>query len=298
MSSGKKDIYSKALLFTIMAAITVLIGTVVTVFYPMFLESTNPKLENLEPYTALQLAGRDIYQREGCVNCHTQTVRPLRAEVLRYGDYSKTGEFHYDRPFLWGSKRTGPDLARIGGKYPDEWHIQHFTDPQAFYPKSNMPKYYWFNDNKVDVKETLAHMKTLGFPYTQDDVKELEGATEMDAIVAYMQVLGTAVERKPVIEIDESMIETQSPFAGKVEAAAAGKKLYKMECAGCHGQNAEGNIGTGFADIMEAEPADTDLYLTIANGIEEAMPGYAAQFTKEQIWQLVEFVKSNKPKSQ
>ncbi len=296
MSSGKKDIYSKALLFTIMAAITVLIGTIVTVFYPMFLTSTNPKLKNLKPYTALQLAGRDIYQREGCVNCHTQTVRPLKAEVLRYGDYSKTGEFHYDRPFLWGSKRTGPDLARIGGKYPDEWHEQHFTNPQAFYPKSNMPKYYWFNDNKVNVKETIAHMKTLKFPYTQDDVKELEGATEMDAIVAYMQVLGTAVERKPVIEVDESMIEAESPFKGKVEAAAAGKKLYKMECAGCHGQNAEGNIGPGFTDIMEGEPADTDLYLTIANGIEEAMPGYASQFTKEQIWQLVEFIKSNKPK--
>jgi cytochrome c oxidase cbb3-type subunit 2 len=296
--SGKKDIYSKALLFTIMAAITVLIGTIVTVFYPMFLESTNPKLENLKPYTALELAGRDIYQREGCVNCHTQTVRPLRAEVLRYGDYSKTGEFHYDRPFLWGSKRTGPDLARIGGKYPDEWHIQHFTDPQAFYPKSNMPKYYWFNDNKIDVKETLAHMKTLGFPYTKDDVKELENATEMDAIVAYMQVLGTAVEKTPVIEIDESMIEAESPFAGKIEAVSKGKKLYKMECAGCHGQNAEGNIGTGFADVMEAEPSDTDIYLTIANGLEGAMPGYAAQFTKEEIWQLVEFVKSNKPKSQ
>jgi cytochrome c oxidase cbb3-type subunit 2 len=296
MSSGKKDIYSKALLFTVVAAITVLIGTIVTVFYPMMLDSTNPKLANVHPYTALQLAGRDLYQKEGCVNCHSQVVRPLKAEVLRYGDYSKTGEYYYDRPFLWGSKRTGPDLARIGGKYPDEWHIQHFTDPQAFYPKSNMPKYYWFNDNKLDAREIKAHMDTLGFPYTEDEIKELENLTEMDAIVAYMQVLGTAIEKKPVIEVDESMIEPQSPFAGKVEAASAGAKLYKMECAGCHGQNAEGNIGTGFADIMEGEPSDTDLYLTVANGIEETMPGYATQFTKEQIWQIVEFIKSKKPK--
>lgn len=296
--SKQNNIYSKAVLFSVAAAVTVLIGTIATVFYPMLLASTNPKLEGLVPYTALELAGRDIYQAEGCVNCHTQTVRPLKADVLRYGEYSKTGEYHYDQPFLWGSKRTGPDLARIGGKYPDEWHIQHFTDPQAFYPKSNMPKYYWFNDRKVNVQQTKAGMDALGFPYTEDDIKELEDATEMDAMTAYMQILGTAIETTPVLEIDESMIEATSPLAGKPAALTEGTRLYKMECAGCHGQNAEGNIGTGFADIMEAEPADTDLYLVIANGYEGAMPGYATQFSKEQIWSLVEYVKSYKPKSE
>lgn len=292
--SHKKDIYSKAILFSIVAAITVLIGTVVTVFYPMFLASTNPKVENLVPYTVLELAGRDIYQAEGCINCHSQVVRPLKADVLRYGEYSKTGEYHFDQPFLWGSKRTGPDLARIGAKYPDEWHIQHFTSPQAFYPKSNMPKYYWFNDNQLDPEEMRAHMDALNFPYTEDEIKDLEDATEMDAMVAYMQVLGTAIEKEPILEIDESMIETSSPFNGDTKAITNGNRLYKMECAGCHGQNAEGNIGTGFADIMEAEPEDVDLYLTIANGLEGAMPGYATQFSKDNIWSLVEFIKSKK----
>jgi cytochrome c oxidase cbb3-type subunit 2 len=129
--SHKKDIYSRAIPFALMVAVTILIGTVVTTIAPMFTKGMHPKLENLQPYTMLELAGRDIYQKEGCVNCHTQTVRPLKADVLRYGDYSKAGEFAYDRPFLWGSKRTGPDLARIGGKYPDEWHIQHMENPQA-----------------------------------------------------------------------------------------------------------------------------------------------------------------------
>ncbi|MEF3254204.1 MAG: cbb3-type cytochrome c oxidase subunit II, partial [Deferribacterales bacterium] len=156
MSGHGNGLYSKALLFTIVATITVLIGTFVTMFYPMMRDEMHPKLENLKPFTPLELAGRNIYMREGCMNCHTQTVRPLKADVLRYGDYSKAGEFYYDRPHLWGSKRTGPDLARVGGKYPDDWHYQHMANPQAFYEKSNMPKYDFLNKKKINIAQTVA----------------------------------------------------------------------------------------------------------------------------------------------
>lgn len=293
MSENKK-LYSNALIFSLAAAITVLIGTIATVFIPMFTKGMHPKLENLKPYTAIQLAGRDIYQREGCVNCHTQTVRPLKSDVLMYGDYSKAGEFAYDHPFLWGSKRTGPDLARIGGKYPDDWHYQHMTNPQAFYEKSNMPKYAFLNDRKVAVEKTIAHMKALGFPYTEDDVNTLKNSTEMEAIVAYLQVLGTAVERKAVLTIDETMVEETSPLAGNKDAILKGERLYKAECAGCHGQSAEGNIGGSLVDYASAESPDRDTYLTIANGFEGAMPGFAAIYDKEEIWSLVEYIKSLK----
>jgi cytochrome c oxidase cbb3-type subunit 2 len=291
MSENGKGLYSKALLFTLVAAVTVLIGTIVTMFYPMLRDEMHPKLESLKPFTALQLAGRDIYQREGCMNCHTQTVRPLKADVLRYGDYSKAGEFYYDRPHLWGSKRTGPDLARLGGKYPDDWHYQHMANPQAFYEKSNMPKYDFLAKNKININQTVAGMKALGFPYTQDDIEQLKTKTEMDAIVAYLQQLGTSVAKKQVILVDANSVEVTSPVAGKSDAVAEGERLYKIECVGCHGKNGEGNIGPAFADSTRG---DKDLFLLIANGSEGAMPGYANQFTREQIWALVEYSKSFK----
>ncbi|PLX69859.1 MAG: cytochrome-c oxidase, cbb3-type subunit II [Denitrovibrio sp.] len=294
MSKNDNSIYNRALLFSIVAAVTVLIGTIATVFVPMFTEGMHPKVDGLKPYTALELAGRDVYQAEGCVNCHSQVIRPLKADVLRYGQYSKAGEYAYDRPFLWGSKRTGPDLARIGGKYPDEWHIQHFESPQAFYPKSNMPPYPWFKEKQVNVKETLARMDALSFPYTEEEAAELEGATELDAMIAYMQVLGTSIAKEALIEIDESMIEAESPVKGDADAIALGKKLYKAECSGCHGQIAEGNIGASLVDYAEFEPLDTDTYITIANGFEGAMPGYAAKFSKEKIWAIVEYINSLK----
>lgn len=189
------ELYKKPILFSIAATVVILVGTAVTMFYPMMTDAMHPKLANLKPYTALQLAGKDIYQREGCNNCHTQTVRPLKAEVMRYGEYSKAGEFAYDRPFLWGSKRTGPDLARIGGKYPDAWHEMHFDNPQAMYAESNMPAYGWIKDNKLDPADIEAHMKANDFPFTPEDIALLKTKTEMDALVAYMQVIGTAVPR-------------------------------------------------------------------------------------------------------
>jgi cytochrome c oxidase cbb3-type subunit II len=187
---------NKPILFAIVAALVIMIGTAVTMFIPMLTPEMHPKLANLKPYTALQLAGKDIYMREGCNNCHTQTVRPLKTEVLRYGEYSKAGEFAYDRPFLWGSKRTGPDLARIGGKYPDQWHEIHFDNPQAMYPESNMPVYGWLKDNKLDPRDIAAHMKVNDFPYTTDEIAGLRDKTELEALIAYIQVIGAAVTNK------------------------------------------------------------------------------------------------------
>jgi len=187
------DLYSKPILFAIVAAVVILIGTGVTMFLPMLTAEMHPKLDNLKPYTALQLAGKDIYQREGCNNCHTQTVRPLKTEVMRYGEYSKAGEFTYDRPFLWGSKRTGPDLARIGGKYPDKWHEMHFENPQSMYTDSNMPVYGWLVDNRLDPASIESRMKVNDFPYTAGDLAALVDKTELDALIAYMQVIGVAV---------------------------------------------------------------------------------------------------------
>jgi len=189
------EIYKKPIIFAIVSVAVILIGTVATMVIPMLTDEMHPKLANLKPYTALQLAGKDIYQREGCIACHTQTVRPLKTEVMRYGEYSKAGEFAYDRPFLWGAKRTGPDLARIGGKYPDGWHEIHFDNPQAMYPESNMPIYGWMKQNKLDPTSIEAHMKANDFPYTQEELAGLKDKTELDALIAYMQVIGTAVTK-------------------------------------------------------------------------------------------------------
>jgi len=187
------DIYKKPILFAIMAVLVILVGTIATMVIPMMRPEMHPKLANLKPYSALQLAGKDIYQREGCVGCHTQTVRPLKTEVMRYGEYSKAGEFAYDRPFLWGAKRTGPDLARIGGKYADEWHEIHFESPQSMYAESNMPAYGWMKKNLLDPESIESHMKANDFPYTKEELVALKTKTELDALIAYMQVIGTAV---------------------------------------------------------------------------------------------------------
>ena len=156
----------------------------------------------VQPYAALQLEGRDIYIREGCYNCHSQMIRPFRAEVERYGPYSVAGEFVYDRPFQWGSKRTGPDLHRVGGRYSDDWHRIHLTNPRDLVPESNMPAYPWLaktRANAEDIEAKLRALRRLGVPYSEEDMKgarkALEGKTEMDALVAYLQNLGTAVKR-------------------------------------------------------------------------------------------------------
>ena len=159
--------------------------------------------KGVEPYTALQVAGRDIYVREGCYNCHSQQIRPFRAETERYGHYSVAGESVYDHPFQWGSKRTGPDLARVGGRYSDEWHRRHLNDPRSVVPESNMPAFPFLGRKMVNADEVVRHMKALekiGVPYTVEDFanapKELEDKSELDALVAYLQGLGLALKNK------------------------------------------------------------------------------------------------------
>jgi cytochrome c oxidase cbb3-type subunit 2 len=177
------------------------IGGLVEIVPLFFLKDTTKPVEGLKPYTALQLEGRDIYVREGCYVCHSQMIRPFRAETERYGHYSVAGEFVYDHPFQWGSKRTGPDLARVGGKYPDDWHYAHLTDPRSVVPESIMPGFPWLAENDLDTSLTerkMEVMRTLGVPYTDTQInnahKEVEGKKEIDALIAYLQVLGTSVK--------------------------------------------------------------------------------------------------------
>jgi len=185
-------------LMMVLIVITISIGGIVELI-PLMLSSdaTEPD-ENIAPYSALRLAGRDIYVREGCYNCHSQQIRPFRSETERYGPYSTAGEFVYDRPFQFGSKRTGPDLARVGGRYSDEWQRLHLMDPRALVPQSNMPGYPWLAENTLDPELVTAKLETLqmlGDPYTDEQIAaaagEVEGKSEMDAIIAYLQELGT-----------------------------------------------------------------------------------------------------------
>ncbi len=167
---------------------------------PLFFQhSTTQPVEGVQPYEPLQLVGRDLYIREGCVGCHSQQIRMLQSEVQRYGPYSVAGEFVYDHPFLWGSKRTGPDLARVGGRYSDEWHRVHLRNPRDVVPESNMPAYPWLARNSVehdDVRARMRAMQMLGVPYTDEQIQaapeQLKGKTEEDAMVAYLQMLGVA----------------------------------------------------------------------------------------------------------
>jgi cytochrome c oxidase cbb3-type subunit II len=188
-------------LLIVLTLVVILFGGLVEIVPLFFQRSTTQPVEGLKPYTALQLAGRDVYLREGCYGCHSQMIRPFRAETLRYGHYSMAGEFVYDHPFQWGSKRTGPDLHRVGGKYSDEWHRAHLVNPRAVVPESNMPAYPWLETNPVNPAGMAPRMEALrkvGVPYSDAEIKaaadEVKGKTEMEAVIAYLQVLGTAVK--------------------------------------------------------------------------------------------------------
>lgn len=189
------NVDKKPVIFIILATLTILVGTLLTTFIPLFMGTTSVSLERVVTYKPLEVEGRDIYIREGCNNCHTQTVRPLPFETARYGDYSKLEESAIDRPHLWGSKRTGPDLARVGTKYPATWHYLHMKNPRSMYAQSNMPAYAWLADGKLDTGSTEKKMKTLGYPYSVDDMKAVEGKTEMDALVAYLVRLGKELKQ-------------------------------------------------------------------------------------------------------
>ena len=185
-------------LLAILTIVAISFGTLVLITPLFFLDETTQPVDGMTPYTALQLEGRDIYVREGCVGCHSQMIRPFRAEVERYGHYSVAGESVWDHPFLWGSKRTGPDLARVGERYSDDWHHAHLMDPRSVVPQSNMPAFPWLDKNVLDGKYTAKKMQVLrsfGLPYTDEDIEgaaaAVEGKTEMQALIAYLQSLGT-----------------------------------------------------------------------------------------------------------
>jgi cytochrome c oxidase cbb3-type subunit 2 len=197
--SGHEKIETNNFLMIVLILLAVAVGGLVEIVPLFFQRSTTQPIPGLKPYTSLQLAGRDVYQREGCYNCHSQMIRPFRAETLRYGSYSQAGEFVYDHPFQWGSKRTGPDLHRVGGKFSDEWHRIHLNNPRDLVPESNMPAYPWLSQAMVDgdgMAPRLRALRIVGVPYTDDEIAkagaEVKGKTELDALIAFLQVLGIA----------------------------------------------------------------------------------------------------------
>ena len=188
-------------LMIVLILLAVAFGGIVEIVPLFFQKSTTEPVAGVKPYTALQLAGRDVFIREGCYNCHSQMIRPFRAETLRYGHYSVAGESVYDHPFQWGSKRTGPDLARVGGKYSDEWHRVHLNNPRDVVPESNMPEYPWLLKNVVDetqVPGRMAALRKVGVPYSDEEIAkaadEVKGKTEIEAVIAYLQSLGLALK--------------------------------------------------------------------------------------------------------
>jgi cytochrome c oxidase cbb3-type subunit 2 len=198
MSAGHKKLEKNIGLMAVFVVIVVSIGGLVEILPLIFNEPRLPAA-GIKPYSALQLAGRDIYIREGCYGCHSQMIRPFRSETERYGAYSVAGESVYDRPFQWGSKRTGPDLARVGGRYSDEWHVIHLMNPRNVVPESNMPGYPWMQQRTVDaelVQRKMRALQVLGDPYSEEEIAaasgEVKGKTEMEALVAYLQGLGHA----------------------------------------------------------------------------------------------------------
>ena len=202
MTHSHEKVETNVGLLAVLIAVAVSFGGLAEIVPLMFQAETIQPLPGVKPYSALQLAGRDVYVREGCYNCHSQMVRTLRFETERYGHYSLAGESVYDRPFQWGSKRTGPDLARVGGRYPDDWHRAHMHNPRDVVPESNMPAFPWLEQTGVDGNEVTAKMralKTLGDPYSEADVAgaaaAVDGKTELDAIVAYLQGLGRNAPR-------------------------------------------------------------------------------------------------------
>ena len=200
----KHDVIEKNVgLMIVLTLVALSFGTLVELVPLMFAKETNEPIAGLKPLSALQLEGRDIYVREGCNTCHSQMIRPLRAETERYGHYSVAGEFVYDHPFLWGSKRTGPDLARVGKRYSDDWHRAHLYNPRDVVPESNMPGFHWLFEDEIDSTRTgqkMAALRKVGVPYTDDDIAgaadAVTGRKEIDALVAYLQQLGTLLQSK------------------------------------------------------------------------------------------------------
>lgn len=277
---------NKPTILLLLATAAILVGTIITMILPFFWVNTeSDQIAEVTPYSALELAGRDIYVREGCNNCHSQTVRPLVPDVLRYGPYSKSGEFVYDRPFLWGSRRMGPDLARLGGKYPDEWHQRHMVDPRSMEPDSNMPSYRFLNDRVIDPAYTMKKMKVLGFPYSEPEINNLSGKTEMEAIIAYMQKLGADWPRGETAAFTAG----ENPYAGDTGVLGDGREIYEKNCAACHGVDLDGDIG---AELEAGRYEDDELFEFIYNGVTDAgMPAYS-RLGADRIWKLVTYIQA------
>lgn len=200
MKLSHEKIETNSWLMLVLTLLVITVGGAVEIVPLFFQRSTTEPAPGVEPYNPLQLAGRDVYLSEGCYGCHSQMIRPFRAETLRYGNFSTAGEFVYDHPFQWGSKRTGPDLARVGGRYSDDWHRVHLNNPRDVVPESNMPAYPWLSEQIVDpeqVKANMSAMKALGVPYTDEQIagsgEFVDGKTKQDALIAFLQSLG---ERK------------------------------------------------------------------------------------------------------
>lgn len=282
-------------IFIILAFVVIMVGTTVTMIAPFkWINGPGDRIAEVKPYTPLQQEGRDIYMREGCNNCHSQTVRTLASDVERYGyggTYSKSGEFVYDRPHLWGSRRTGPDLAHIGLKYPDPkgaWHKKHMEKPQSVVPASNMPSYAFLN-KPLDTTYSERKMKLLSFPYNQADLDELKGKTEMDAIIAYMRKLGTDI---PVKKAEAAMLApavTSNPFTDVKAVEKEAKSLYKQHCASCHGEKREGTLGPALKGSARSE---AELFKIISQGVTaNGMPAFSSSLDDQKIWQLVTWIK-------
>lgn len=317
MASGA--IYKNPITFAVMATVAILIGSVVTMAYPMLRADMHPKLDTLKPITALQLAGRDVYQREGCVGCHTQMIRPLPSEVARYGDFSKAGEHAYEHPFLWGSKRTGPDLAREGGLRPDKWQYDHLANPQAFFPKSNMPSYAFLKGRMLDADEVVSHLSALATMHpelTPDAAKvkaELAGKDEADAMVAYLQQLGHAVQRRKAGTVDLAQV---NPFAADKKAKRRGHALFIENCSVCHGDEGMGveGVAPSLLDDRFLE-ADGDMpdaaYFAIIEGGSDVKPAlgrpglkdggmtaFGGQLSKDDIWSIITWLRAKQAHEQ
>lgn len=203
MASGHDKVEKNLTLMVVLIVAVISVGAIVEIVPLYFQRSTTQPVEGLKPYAALELEGRDIYVREGCYVCHSQMIRPFRTETERYGHYSVAGEFVYDRPFQWGSKRTGPDLARVGGRYSDEWQRAHLINPRDVVPESIMPGYPWLASTELDTSLIQRKMRTLrflGHPYTEEEIanapQALQNKTELDALVAYLQNLGTSIKSR------------------------------------------------------------------------------------------------------
>ncbi|HYD53496.1 MAG TPA: cbb3-type cytochrome c oxidase subunit II [Gemmatimonadaceae bacterium] len=322
------SIYKKPVAFAVSATLVVLVGTVATMAYPMLRDDMHPKIEGMRPLGPLELAGRDVYQREGCTSCHTQTVRPLRSEVLRYGGhkaqekgarYSIAGEYAFDHPFLWGSKRTGPDLAFEGWLRPAVWHAPHLIDPQHVVPGSNMPRYAFLAGRPIDGVEIQAHMRALraiGVPYAPDEIENapraLQGRTEMDGLVAYLASLGRSVDRGGAKVAVEAKLDRPNPMAGNPAAVERGRALFAEHCASCHGEDGrgiEGAIPSLVDDVFLGVKGDLPdgAYFAIVKGGSDAkaalarpgladggMEGFAGTIPDDGIWSIVAWIQSQK----